>query len=414
MQRRLDPTAEPWTLDRLTETAARFQLDLQVARAHAQSVRAAEQTAAQMPNPTLAYAPQFATNPGDVNPWTLGFTFDVPIETAGKREHRIQQAKMQTEAARLELAEAVWNVRSRLRDALLDYLLNQRTAAIWQDEVKARESYAAMLVARLRAGEAGRAEVSTAQVDLITARQALQASLGQVAESHARLAAAIGVPDTALQSARFDWPDLEHPGPSDHLALDDLHTAGLLNRLDIRRSLAEYAAAEAALQLEIAKQYPDLHLGPGYTFDQGQHKWELGFSLELPILNQNQGAIAEARGRRAELAAKFAALQAGVIAQTETAAARLTSAFNELKEADDQLAALGKDLSAVRRGLDLGEEDRLAVTSVEVQRDVAQRLRIDAVRKVQAARAALEDAIQRPLPAAPAQTTTRPNESERP
>jgi outer membrane protein TolC len=32
-------------------------------------------------------------------------------------------------------------------------------------------------------------------------------------------------------------------------------------------ALADYAASEAALRLEIAKQYPDIHLNPGYQLD---------------------------------------------------------------------------------------------------------------------------------------------------
>ena len=34
----------------------------------------------------------------------------------------------------------------------------------------------------------------------------------------------------------------------------------LLNRLDIRRSLAKYAAAESKIKLEVAKQTPDISL----------------------------------------------------------------------------------------------------------------------------------------------------------
>jgi outer membrane protein TolC len=53
--------------------------------------------------------------------------------------------------------------------------------------------------------------------------------------------------------------------------------------------LQDYTASQAALQAEIAKQYPDLRLGPGYDWDQGDHKWLLlGISLTLPILNRNE------------------------------------------------------------------------------------------------------------------------------
>ena len=60
--------------------------------------------------------------------------------------------------------------------------------------------------------------------------------------------------------------------------------------------LAEYQASQSALQLEIARQYPDVQLGPGYEFDQGDNKWMLGLGVTLPVFNQNQGAIAAAGG----------------------------------------------------------------------------------------------------------------------
>ena len=79
-----------------------------------------------------------------------------------------------------------------------------------------------------------------------------------------------------------------------------------LNRSDILGALADYAASQSALQLEIARQFPDMHIGPGYLLDQTDNKWTLGATLTLPVLNQNQGAIAEAKARREEMAARFA------------------------------------------------------------------------------------------------------------
>jgi outer membrane protein TolC len=95
----------------------------------------------------------------------------------------------------------------------------------------------------------------------------------------------------------------------------------LQGRSDIQSALAEYAAAEADLQLQIAKQYPDVHLSPGYQYDQGDNKWSLGVTFELPLLNQNQGPIAEARARRLESAARFTELQAKVIGEIDRASA---------------------------------------------------------------------------------------------
>lgn len=107
----------------------------------------------------------------------------------------------------------------------------------------------------------------------------------------------------------------------------------VLNRLDIRQALTEYSAAEAALQLEIAKQYPDLNFGPTYAFEEGAHLFTLAVGLTLPIFNRNQGPIAEAKARREVVAEQFLATQGAGIAQSEQAMAKYTAALEELSEA---------------------------------------------------------------------------------
>ncbi len=98
------------------------------------------------------------------------------------------------------------------------------------------------------------------------------------------------------------------------------------HRADILAALADYAASEERVRLEVAKQYPDIKLGPGYKLDQTVNKWTLGIGFELPILNQHKGAIAEAEGRRAEAAARFFAVQARAIGEIDLALAVYRSA----------------------------------------------------------------------------------------
>ena len=135
----------------------------------------------------------------------------------------------------------------------------------------------------------------------------------------------------------------------------------LLSRPDILAALASYEAAQSTLQLEIAKQYPDLHLEPGYHFDDAKDKWTFGLSLTLPVLNQNQGPIAEARARRQEAAARFTALQAGVIAELDRSLAGYLETLRKLKTAEAVVAAEKTQELAAERGLQAGETDRPAL-----------------------------------------------------
>ena len=123
------------------------------------------------------------------------------------------------------------------------------------------------------------------------------------------MAEAVAVPLSALSDVelRFDLTDFP---ATDEMVSADARRQALQSRADILGALAEYAASQSAVQLEIAKQYPDVHVNPGYQWDQGENKWQLGLGAELPLFNRNQGPIAEAAARRAEAAARFEALQA--------------------------------------------------------------------------------------------------------
>ena len=171
----------------------------------------------------------------------------------------------------------------------------------------------------------------------------------------------------------------------------------LLNRADVLAALFRYAASEAALRLEVAKQYPDVHLNPGYEYDQGDNKWGVGLSLELPVLNQNQGPIAEAEARRTESAARFNALQARVVAEMERGLAGYRAALEKSATADSLLANLEKQERLLRGRLEAGEVTRGDVIAGQVELAAARLARADAVARAQQALGQLEEALQSPV-----------------
>ncbi|MBI5487748.1 MAG: TolC family protein [Deltaproteobacteria bacterium] len=391
------PPAE-WDLPALTLVAFYYHPELDVARAAVAVAQAAEVTAGAIPNPSIGVGGEFHAGPSTSGtPWTFGFSFDIPIETAGKRGYRVAHAERLTDVARVELAEAAWAVRSRLRAALVDHLLAVKESDAAAAEHDARSRQAELIARLMDVGEASRPDLDQARTE--TARAALEArtAAGRIDATRAVLAAALGLPVAALEGVAFAWPDLEAPPSPGALDPAAVQREGLLNRLDLHRVLAEYAAAEADLQLAVANQYPDVHIGTGWSWDQNDNKIALGISVPLPIFDQNQGPIAEAEARRAEVAARFDALQARAVGEIDLALARVRAAMDELAEADTLVAAVGAQTAGVERLFAAGAEDALAVAGARVQAAAVARARVDAVRKVQEAVGALEDALQRPV-----------------
>ena len=181
------------------------------------------------------------------------------------------------------------------------------------------------------------------------------------------------------------------------LSPEKIQRDAVLNRLDVRRALAQYAAAEADLQLEIARQYPDINIGPGYTYEETHSFFTVGASTTVPLFNHNQGPIAEAQARRREAAAAFVERQAQVIARSERALAVYTSALKELSEADSLSKLQEKQLQITQQAIGSGADTRLSLDSVQIEGLVLARARLDALARAQKALGELEDAVQKPL-----------------
>jgi outer membrane protein TolC len=189
----------------------------------------------------------------------------------------------------------------------------------------------------------------------------------------------------------------------------------LLHRADILSALAEYAASQSALQLEIAKQYPDIHLSPGYEYDQGDNKWSLGLSVTLPVLNRNQGAIAEAQARRTEAAARFNALQAIVLAEIELAVAGYRAAMQKQADAEAMLVNLQRQENSARAMFAAGEISKSELVGLQLQFSATALARHEALAQAHQAKGQLEDALQSPLEAPlPGQWETNPREEKKP
>jgi outer membrane protein TolC len=380
-----------WDLQKLSLAALYFNPALDVARARVARADAAEVTAGARPNPTLGISP------GIPSPYLLTLDFSVPIETAGKRGYRVQSARNLVQAARLDLADSAWTVLSGVRLALLNYLLASRNLEVARSEEQIRTDQVNILERILSAGEISRFDVDPARIELSKTEVAMRTTEGQTSEAMAALAAAIGIPMAGLQDAQFEWSDMDAPPNTETISTAEIQRDALLNRLDVRRSLAQYAAAESDLRLEIAKQYPDINLGPGYTYEEKHSFFTVGLSSAIPLFNRNQGPIAEAEARRKEAAAAFLQIQAQVIARSERALAVYSAALREVAETQSLYKLQESQLQIVQQGIRAGSENRLSLDGVQIQLSILARARLDALGRAQRALGDLEDAVQLPL-----------------
>lgn len=385
-----------WDLNSLALVAFYFHPSLEVARAQWRGAQAGVKTAGERPNPTLGLIPgyNFSAASG-VSPWMPAVNLDVPLETAGKRGKRIDEARHLGESARWNVIAVAWQVRSAVRANLLEYTVSERRVSLLAAQVKVQEQMMQLLRQRLAVGAVSASELTPAQIALSKSQLDLSDAQSQQAEARAKLAESLGVSVAALEGAKlaFDFSS-QHPTELTSVQARDM---ALRERADICGSLAEYAAAEDELRLQIAKQYPDVHVNPGYQFDQGEHKWSVGISLDLPLLNQNRGPIAEAEAKRAERAARFIELQAHVISEIDRAVAVYGAGQRNLAMLGTLAEAQRAQRESVEQQFKAGVVEQLDVLAAQIESGAASLAELDAQTKLQQALGALEDAVQRPL-----------------
>lgn len=382
-----------WGLGRLTLAALYFHPDLDVAHAERAVTNAGRITAKERPNPTLSATPEYNSTSSGISPWIMGFGLDVPVETAGKRSLRMDAAARKSEAARWKVAEAAWTVRAKLRKNMAAlHAANQSETLLKAQEALQTES-SHLLDEQRKAGESTPFMATQARISLSQTQLALHDAQRKIASARVQLAEAVGVASQALNGVTLDFSELDHASPG--ITSSKARKAALLNRADILGALSEYQAAEAALHLEIAKQYPDIHLGPGYQLDQGDNKWSVGLTLELPF-NRNRGKIAEANAARESAAAKFRQVQAKALAEIELAIVNYRGAQDKAGAARKLLEDLQKQVKASEQLKQAGEIGRVELTQRQLEANTIALALLEAESGVQESLGELENALQVP------------------
>jgi outer membrane protein TolC len=355
-------------------------------------------TASQSPNPTVAFSPTYAAKAGPgINPWILGFNFNIPIETAGRRSDRMAQAKALAQAGRYDLGQIAWNVRQGVRQALINYGFAQKQVRLLRQQSQNTALILQLVQSRFHAGDISRPVYTAAEIQARQAVLALVAAQGQARQRRIQLAAAMSLPVRALADVQLSYSQIIKTPPVRTLNMQHLSRAALLNRMDIQALLAQYQAAEAALKLQIARQYPNIQLGPGYSFNQGANEFTLGFSMALPIFNQNQGAIAAANAQRLVIAAELEQKQTTVITQIRSALSQYRSALRQLRTADAIEIQARTQLLATRSAFKAGAQSRLALSESQLALNTFEQAVLQARLSAVVALGNLENVLEKPL-----------------
>lgn len=262
---------------------------LAAAREQVIATQANEITAALRPNPVLNSSNEdfraFTPSQSDIaNTQEFTESFAWTFERGGKRNARIQSARLGTVVAQESFRDNQRQLEFQLKSSFVNLLLAKSILKLAQDNLGDYQKTLDANALRLQAGDISqtdfdriKVEESQFQSDLLNAQMSL-------VQTRVQLEAQLGFQD----SSGFDIAgSLAEPAFSPDAA--DLHAKALANRPDYLAAVDGVRKAEADVQLAKANGAVDLVFAPEYKRNGPDNT--LGFSFQLPIaiFDRNQG-----------------------------------------------------------------------------------------------------------------------------
>ena len=393
---RLDqkPPGATWTSSDLLAAALANNPTIAEAGAKYRTALAAAKTAQVAPSMTLTLTAEYAKDPSASSRWLYGAGSDIPLDVGARRETRVRSADLAAVQSLYDYGEALWTVRTALRRAVVARQAADEEAVLARQWANLRQERADRLDRRVAAGEDERGLALVAHADLNAADRRAAEARGRRDAADAALAQALGVSLTTVRDLTIS-PDMAAPDLSD---LPARRQNAILNRRDVLRAVVDYDLAESALRLEVAKQYPEIHLGPGYTWERGLTKLPFNLGLVLPPTDLNRAAIAQAEAKRAEAGRSLESVQAAALGEIDQARAALVSAMrSEAQIIDRDLPTARRLAAATARSAQAGETDKVDALQAQAATIEAQLAHSDALKTSALAVVDLENGLRQPF-----------------
>ncbi len=340
-----DP-ADGLSEDEAAAVALSLNTDLRVARVAIGESEALLVSARVLPNPELGVGFRDGLN------GTPGFVLDADLlfelSRPGEREARVGVAKARAEVSRAELLCKEYDLTTDVRRGVLAVLVAERQAGLLEDEVALRRRALELVIQRRDLGEGNELETSAAGLELAEVERDRRQASAELQRARLELNRLMGLPPSTRVRLSGSGEPLSVPVPDDP-GDAELEARLLAGRLDLRSKEAEYLGAEQELRLAVSRQYPRLRIGPSFEHDGVSDNYVgLGATLELPLLDRNEGGIAAAIAARERTHAEYTALLHRLKADAYAARARARAARADIDAEERDLLPLlqrNQDLS---------------------------------------------------------------------
>ena len=309
---------EGWNTDNLLATLYFYNTKIKTAEKQYQTVKNDEVIAKFRPQSSIGA--EVGSGDGandDLSKDIEGLGVMFPLETANKRLIRYEIALNTSQSAYEDYRLLSWNERLMLINALIQYSFNIKKINTIKNELFSRQSIYLMTKKRFETGVEDNIQLQQSKIALQLVENKLKSFQINQLSIRKQIAQKAGIKLHHLEKNPLLADNIINNLMNIMQTIDDekislFRENAIQTRIDLRRDLANYARAEAALKLEVAKQYPDIKFSPAYLYDFGDKIWTLGISTLIPNLEKNKALIAKAESFRESESSKIIDMQLAI------------------------------------------------------------------------------------------------------
>ncbi len=281
------------------------------------------------------------------------------VYTGGANRSRLALARLNQEKAQAEVQAVTAQVEMNVRLAFYELLLNRERIGVREQSVAVLEQELQAQRERLSAGTVGELNVRRAQVSLANEQPELIQARTDLRNSYLRLSELLGL------DARSADPTFEISGQlvyePRHPDLSACLAQASANRPELRAAAIDVALEKEQLQLDRSATRPQVEAFAGYEVynerdpargREFNHGYVFGLNTTWAIFDgfATRGRMESTRARRDAAARSLEALRQSV-------AAEVRSAFLDLQQADQVLAAEVENVRTAGDSLDLARSN---------------------------------------------------------
>jgi len=416
------PPAPPLTLQEAVRIALEKNPSAQAAGAYAEAVRQgiAQARAGHLPridfaegftrsnNPVYVFgslltqrqftANDFALNtlntPTPLDNFRTQFTAVMPLFDAGQTRRRVQDAKLNAEAADQSRKRTGQEVVFNVVNAYLNELLARESVRVAQAAVDMTKADLARAQARQDQGLAVPSDLLSARVQWAQAQQDLLQAQNAVAFAHAALNVATGLPEDSPHEVTGDLKEVSFQAG----ALAERQQRALAARPDFREMDLGKQRAQNGVRMARAEFLPKLNFFSSWEEDnrtfaaRGGNNWTLGATLSFNIFDggANRARVAESRARERQADAFVTQMASAVRLQVREAYLNLTTAQDRVQVSRQATSEAEESLRIIQNRYEAGLATITDLLRAEAAHTAAQRNYLNAVFDDRLSFAALE------------------------